>query len=266
MSAVAKLAKNDLTLMEMMGNAFEQIDHYRSLLGQARQSREDATLAIFRAGEWLSLARKKFKAEGRGRWTAVLKEYRIPRTTGWEARTLFERSKTEAAVSKMTPTEAKRKFNVVPLKRKTTSEPTVPSVKVSRSAAGSIKGDGVSAPLLMRRPGEPPNDADSGRAAVTTPRAKPAEPGPAPAKPGDVLDADAAAPLGPVRQDVKPPATTPDEPPSLLTTIAQIVRRLELLAEDLPKLDLSAEPDDAIGREIDRGIALLTTLKGDIAR
>ncbi len=37
MSAVAKVAKQDLSLAELMDCAYEQIDQYRSLLGQARQ-------------------------------------------------------------------------------------------------------------------------------------------------------------------------------------------------------------------------------------
>src|SRR5262245_44081360 len=98
MSAVAKVAKKDLSLDELMDCAYEQIDQYLLLLKQVQQTRKQATLAIFRAGEWLSLARKKFKAEGRGKWTAFLKGYSIPRTTEWEARTLFKRAMTEDAV------------------------------------------------------------------------------------------------------------------------------------------------------------------------
>lgn len=33
MSAVMKVAKKDLSLAELMGNAHEQVAHYRSLLG-----------------------------------------------------------------------------------------------------------------------------------------------------------------------------------------------------------------------------------------
>lgn len=181
MSAVMKVAKKDLSLMELMGNAHEQIDHYRSLLGQARQSREDATLAIFRAGEWLSLARKKFKAEGRGKWTAFLKENGIPQTTGWEAETLFKKAKTEEAVGGMTPTEAKRTFKVVKQK-KTTSEPSVPSVKTSRATADSGNFDGVTVPMTPRRFGEPPSDPDQDW--------RPASPVPSYALPGTVSDPD----------------------------------------------------------------------------
>jgi hypothetical protein len=52
----------------------------------------------------------------------------------------------------------------------------------------------------------------------------------------------------------------------LLTTIVQIVRRLEQVAEDLPTTDLTTEPTDAIGREIDQGIATFNKLKGGLAR
>lgn len=52
----------------------------------------------------------------------------------------------------------------------------------------------------------------------------------------------------------------------MLTTIVQIVRRLELLVEDLAGLDLTDEPEDDINREIDHGIAIFTKLKGGIAR
>lgn len=52
----------------------------------------------------------------------------------------------------------------------------------------------------------------------------------------------------------------------MLTTIAQIVRRLELLVEDIANLDLAEEPKDDINREIDQGIATFHKLKGGIAR
>lgn len=276
MSAIAKVAKNDLSLMELMGNAYEQIDQYRSLLEQARQSRKEATLSIFRAGEWLSLARKKFRAEWRGRWTAVLKEYRIPRTTGWEARTLFERAKTEAAVSGLTPTEAKRKFNVVPPKKTTTSEPTVPSVKAGRVTAGSGNGSSMTVPMTPRRFGEPPSDPDQDRrqADVAPPRPKPSpDVIPAPtSQDGDVVEEDASLPSGAVGRDAEPTTDPADEPPTpgaqhpLFTGVVRIVRRLELLVEDLAGLDLTDEPKDDIHREIDHGIAVFTKLKGGIAR
>lgn len=276
MSAVLKLAKKDLSLAELMDCAYEQIDQYRSLLGQARQSRQDATLAIFRAGEWLSLARKKFKAEGRGKWTAFLKEYGIPRTTGWEAETLFQRAKTEEAVNGMTPTEAKRKFEVVKPKKKTTSEPTVPSVKSSRVTAGSGNDSGTSMPMTPRRPGEPPFDPDRDwrQADVTPPRPKPT-PERVPvqaAQESDVVEGTASVASGAAERDVEPAATAADQPPtpgekeSLLTTIVQMVRRLDLLVEDLAKFDLAEEPKDDIHREIDHGIAMFTKLKGEIAR
>jgi hypothetical protein len=174
-AAVTKVADEDLSLKNLGMFASEEIEEYQMLMRQARRSATEATLAIFRAGKWLSLARKKIKAEGRGKWTAFLKEYRIPRTTEWEARTLYKRAKTEAAVKKMTPTEAKRKYKVVPPKKKTTSEPTVHSVKADRATAGSIKDDGTSLPMTPRRFGEPPSDPDRDRrqAIIAPSRPKP---------------------------------------------------------------------------------------------
>jgi hypothetical protein len=275
MSADMKVAKTDLNLAELMDCAYEEIDQYRSLLERVQQSREEATLAIFRAGEWLSLARKKFKAEGRGKWTAFLKDYRIPRTTEWEARTLFKRAKTEGAVNGMTPTEAKRTFKVVKPK-KTTGEPPVPSVKAGRATADSGNNDGVYAPMTPRRFGEPPFDPDRDwrQADVVPPRPKPT-PVVIPAstsQKSDVVEGDTSAPFGAAGPVAATATTPPDEPPTpgerhpLLTTIAQIVRRLELLVEDLPGLDLAHEPKDDINREIDHGIAVFTKLKGVIAR
>lgn len=276
MSAVMKLAKKDLSLAELMDCAYEQIDQYRSLLGQARQSRKDATLAIFRAGEWLSLARKKFKTEGRGKWTAFLKEYGIPRTTGWEAETLFQRAKTEEAIGGMTPTEAKRKFKVVKPKKKATSEPTVPSVKVSRATADSGDYDGVSIPMTPRRFGEPPSDPDRDwrQASAAPPPPKPTpEQCPTPTnQESEGVEGGASSPSGAVGPDTVPATAPADEQPTpgeqhpLLTTIVQIVRRLEVLVEDIAKLDLTDEPKDDINREIDHGIATFTKLKGGIAR
>lgn len=276
MSAVMKLAKKDLSLAELMDCAYEQIDQYRSLLGQARQSRQDATLAIFRAGEWLSLARNKFKAEGRGKWTAFLKEYGIPRTTGWEAQTLFQRAKTEEAVGGMTPTEAKQKFKVVKPKKTTTSEPTVPSAKASRVTAGSGNDSGTSMPMTPRRYGEPPSDPDRDwrQASDAPPRPKPTPVViPAPTnQENDVVESEGSSPPDSAERDVARPTNPADEPLTpgeqhpLLTTITQIVRRLELLVEDIAKLDLTEEPKDDINREIDQGIATFNKLKGGIAR
>lgn len=88
----------------------------------------------------------------------------------------------------------------------------------------------------------------------------------------DVVEGDAPAPSGAAEPDTEPATTPADEPPTpgdqhpLLTTIAQIVRRLELLVEDLKGLDLADEPVDVIGREIEQGIAVFTKLKGGIAR
>lgn len=276
MSAIAKAAKKTLSLDELMDCAYEEIDQYRSLLGQARQSRKDATLAIFRAGEWLSLARTKFKADGRGKWTAFLKEYGIPRTTGWEAETLYKRAKTEAAVNDMSPTEAKQKFKVVKEKNKTVSDTTVPLVKAGLAIVNSDEGDGVSMPMTPRRFGEPPSDPDRDRHQVDVVSPRPKRTPviiPAPTnQENDFIESDVSSPSDSAEHDDEPLSSPADEPPPseeqhpLLTTIVQIVRRLEVLVEDLPNFDLSAEPKDAIGREIDHGIAKLNKLKGGIAR
>lgn len=275
MSAVMKVEKNDLSLDELMDCAYEQIDQYRSLLERVQQSREEATLAIFRAGEWLSLARKKFKAEGRGKWTAFLKDYRIPRTTEWEARTLFKRAKTEGAVNGMTPTEAKRTFKVVKPK-KTPTEPTDPSVKAGRATTDTGKNEGVTAPIKPRRFGQPPSDPyrDWRQAADAPPRPKPTPvviPAPTNQESDDV-GGDVSAPAGAAEPNTEPATTPaneslmPGERPPLLATIVQTVRRLEVLLEDIAKLDLKEQPKDDINREIDHGIAVFTKLKGVIAR
>lgn len=60
--------------------------------------------------------------------------------------------------------------------------------------------------------------------------------------------------------------THPDERVPVLLTLTRINAVVERLIEDLPSLGLTAEPTDAIGREIDLGIATLTKLKGGIAR
>ena len=58
----------------------------------------------------------------------------------------------------------------------------------------------------------------------------------------------------------------PDDRVPVLLTITRVNGVVERLVEDLPRLDLTAEPTDAIRREIDLGIATLTKLKGGIAR
>src|SRR5207248_903675 len=170
-----RVAEEDLSLMELGQFAREEFGVYRKWR-RAKQSAHKATAAIFRLGRWLSQAHTHLLDAGRGEWTAFLAENEIPRTTAWEAEELFRRAKTEEAVSRMTPTEAKRKFKVVPPKKKTTSEPTVHSVKASRATADSSEDDGVSLPMTPRRYGEPPFDPDRDRcqADVASPRPKPA--------------------------------------------------------------------------------------------
>jgi hypothetical protein len=58
----------------------------------------------------------------------------------------------------------------------------------------------------------------------------------------------------------------PDDRVPVLLTITRVNGVVERLVDDLPRLDLSSEPKDAINREIDQGIATLTKLKGGIAR
>lgn len=58
----------------------------------------------------------------------------------------------------------------------------------------------------------------------------------------------------------------PDDKFPVLATITRVNGVVERLVEDLPTLDLTTEPTDAIGREIDQGIAILNKLKGGIAR
>lgn len=274
-AAVTKVADEDLSLMELGLFAREEFDKYRKWRRRAKKSAHKATAAIFRLGRWLSQAHTHLLNAGRGEWTAFLAENEIPRTTAWEAEELFRRAKTEDAVGGMTPTEAKRKFKVVPTKKKATSEPTVPSVKAGRVTAGSGIDSGTSMPMKARRPGELPPDPDRDRrqAEDAPPRPKPT-PVVIPAstnQESEGVEADVSVPSGTAERDVEPATTAADQSPpvekqSLLTIIVQIVRRLEVLVEDLHLLDLTTEPTDAIQREIDQCFVTLTKLKGGIAR
>ena len=76
---------------------------------QATVLSRKSTLAIFRAGRALVIARKKAK-EQKIKWTVWLEERSIPRTNDFEARELFKRAKTEEAIAKLGLTEAKKKF------------------------------------------------------------------------------------------------------------------------------------------------------------
>jgi hypothetical protein len=60
--------------------------------------------------------------------------------------------------------------------------------------------------------------------------------------------------------------THPDDRVPVLLTITRLNGVVERLVEDLPTLDLTAEPTDDIRREIDQCFAALTKLKGGIAR
>jgi hypothetical protein len=247
--------------MELGLFAQEEFDEYRKWRRRSKKAACKATAAIFRLGRWLSQAHDRLLNDGRGKWTAFLAENEVPRTTAWEAMELFRRAGSEEAVSRMTPTEAKRHFGVVE-EKDAVPTPPLSSVKAGGTTADSSDGDGVSATLAARRPGDSPVGPDSGRTLVTTDRPKPA-PAQHPTQAnrgGDgVRDVESSA-------DPAAEQSTPGGPHRLITTIVKIVRRLEELLDELPRFDLTAEPTDAITREIDQGIAILTEIKGGIAR
>ena len=70
-----------------------------------------SAVELFRAGRALSIAKDQLKS--RGGYEHWCKENHIAKTTAFEAITLFANAKTEAAVEKMTITEAKTHFKVV---------------------------------------------------------------------------------------------------------------------------------------------------------
>lgn len=251
--------------------ASDSLDEYKRLRGEAKAKAVEATLHIFWAGELLAVAAKRLKKQ-RGCWTAFLKEHQIGRTTAWEAIELFRKAKSGEAISGLTPTEAKRKFGVVRPKRdKAVVVPSDPSAESVGTTTAPYLGDGRSAPMTSRRPGELPPDPDveTIQPDCTAARTKPV---------GNAGVAQSEQMVGEAAPDEAVPmrslsAVNANEPPapaekhSLHMTIVRIVRRLELLvADDLPAADLKTEPTDAIQREIDRGIAAFNTLKGGLSR
>lgn len=58
----------------------------------------------------------------------------------------------------------------------------------------------------------------------------------------------------------------PDDQFPVLLMMTRVNGVVERLVEDLPALESTAEPTDAIGREVARAIDLLHTLEGRIAR
>ncbi len=106
-----------------------------------------STVQIYRSGRALSLARKKLKAQGRGRWDRWLTEHGLKRTTAWEAAELYERAGSEDALAKLTPCQAKQKFGVTspPL-----VDPTSPRSRGRQDASGTPAGGDVEKTMRLR--------------------------------------------------------------------------------------------------------------------
>jgi hypothetical protein len=267
MSGAVSPIDQDLSLMELGLFAREEIGNYKRWVRKAKKYAFKATLAIFRAGKCLTLAHERLIDEGRGQWTAFLKENDLPRTTAWEAEELFKRAKTEDAVHQLTPTQAKRQFAVVKVKQIQTPSTAkrLSSVKkeavapqaVSPSAAlidPSQEYHPTGGPMIPRRPGEPPADE------IEFPSLR-----------NSRKKNENNTPASSAEMKAEPDSQPEQEPPlaeghPMLTAIVQIVRRLELMIEDeMAKCDLSAEPKDAIRNEIARGIELFRTIEGGIS-
>ena len=69
-----------------------------------------STVAFFRAGQALAIARDRLKASNG--WEQWLKNHHIPKTTAFEAIKLAENAKDESAVATLALTEAKRRYGV----------------------------------------------------------------------------------------------------------------------------------------------------------
>lgn len=253
--------------MELGLFAREEIGDFKRWIRKAKKSAYKATLAIFRAGKWLTLAHERFIDEGRGQWTAFFKENDLPRTTAWEAEELFKRAKSEDAIPQLTPTQAKRQFAVVKEKQAQTPSTAKSVSSVKRQAATTLAPSPSVAlidpsqeyhltggPMISRQQGEPPADVIE-FPSLSNSRKK--------------LESNTPTSSAETKAESEP---QPEQEPPLveghpiLTTIVQIVRRLELMIDDeLTTYDLSAEPKDAIRNEFARGIELFRTIEGGIA-
>jgi hypothetical protein len=104
-----------------------------------------STVQIYRSGRALSIARRRLKAEGRGRWGRWQEEHGFKRTTAWEAAELYERAGSEDEVAQMTPKDAKSRYGITKPTRRdlddSADEPpstaTPPSAKPDKEVANS---------------------------------------------------------------------------------------------------------------------------------
>lgn len=113
------------------------------LVQYARDRLCGVPVSIFQAGLALRLSRDQFKKERA--WGKWLKEHGIPRTSAWEAIQLFEKAKTEESVANMTRSQALKKFDVRPIRRKAKGSPSG-SGGASDAAGGGEKPPRPSVP------------------------------------------------------------------------------------------------------------------------
>jgi hypothetical protein len=97
-----------------------------------------SSVQIFWAGAALAYAQPKLKAEGK-KWTAWLKERKIPRTNAWEATELYRLAKDVKEVEKLPLAKAKKKFGVTKLPKAGRQGETFTGNKPRKSKPASPK-------------------------------------------------------------------------------------------------------------------------------
>lgn len=114
-STLSSIPNKKWTLAQLGAFASKAIVESENCESQLLALSRRSTVAVFRAGKALCLARTQIKKG----WVAWLDEMKIPRTTDFECRKLFSAAKTEKALGNLSIHQAKIKFGIV--KEKTPS-------------------------------------------------------------------------------------------------------------------------------------------------
>ncbi|CAN5890362.1 hypothetical protein BH23PLA1_BH23PLA1_39260 [soil metagenome] len=198
-----------------------------------------STVEIFRSGRALSIARRRLKAEGRGRWTRWLEQHGIKRTTAWEAAELFERAGSEDKVANLMPGEAKRLFWVIS-----------PPREDEDSAGGGAADRGTQSPSTQSA--KPPSK-------VAVPPAKRGNEGAHGRGGADGRSTGTGTTQGPVPAQADGPAGR------LLPSLINVVHVLNYLEDEAGRAEWRGDAQDELLRWIDEGIETYNRIRERVA-
>jgi hypothetical protein len=203
---------------------------------QAIQIARRSTVQYFQAGRALHFARLILLAQGRGKWGRWLEKNDIARTSAWEARVLYERTRTEENVSGLTRSEALDKYVH-------SAAEGVDSDRMYEDSEHDRKENSCERPsedALFRTGSDATGVEEQGRESHDLPDERQVR---------QAMDADDST------------ITNPDHESSLVI-LMKVVSRLVFLEEEMDLIDLEEEEMGDFLTQVDLGIELFNRLRG----